>query len=726
MKKRPDKKHSRSTNNRFRSRPGVAVLILVSLGIVAYWNSFDAPFVFDDLFAITMNSQVQFGGALLPTQIWSRALLFLTFAANHSINGENVWGYHLVNLLLHLLNGLLVYLLARNIFSRTLDRKDLSDLFALLAAAFFIVHPVQTESVTYISSRSELLSTLFYVGAVVVFARTSPDRIGFLFSLIISAFFVLGIGAKETVISLPATLFLYDFIFFSGGRIREVLSRWRFYATFLVGGLALGFYLVTEKLRSSVGGAAPGNLPAYQYFLTELRVIVRYVQITFMPTGLNLAYDFRPSTSFIEPGVILSALFLVGLVGMAWWLRQKKPVIAFSIFWFFITLAPTSSLVSVLDVIYDHRLYLPMVGTCLSFPLLIEFLQRFVSSRMSLRVSVPQIGTALILTLTIGTLVRNEVWRDEIRLWSDVIAKSPAKARGYSGLAQAYFMRGQYDKAIEISRQGLQNVHDNGAGFYNNIGQFCLGLRRYDEATDAFSKAVERAATPLDRAHAYHNMAMTDLYKLNALKANDTQVRERLLGMAEEALLKSIELDNGYLPSWDSYINVSIDRGKQEILRGELQQQVRNGVDPRAYYGLGKLAFQQGNFKEAASYFKQAANQYKGEKMFLLNYALALEETGDSEGAIESYLAALSLDPLFIEANTNLALLYMEKGQYESAIQHFEQVLRNDAGNTIAHLQLARIYIKQGQRGLARNHLSAVLNVSPGNPEATALWQQTL
>ena len=725
MKKRADKKHTRSTDNRILRRPVAAVLILVSLGIAAYWNSFDGPFVFDDLATITMNSEVQFGDALLPTQVLSRALLFLTFAVNHSINGESVWGYHLVNLLLHLLNGLLVFVLARHIFSRTLDRKDLSESFALLAAAFFIAHPVQTESVTYISSRSELLSTLFYIGAVVVFARTSPARIGFLFSLMIGVFFVLGIGAKETVISLPGALFLYDFIFFSSGRFRGVLSRWRFYATFLIGGLAVGFYLITEKLRSSVGGAAPGNLPSYQYFLTELRVIVRYVRLTFLPTDLNLAYDFRPSTGFMEPAVMLSGLFLLALVGVAWWLRKQKPVITFSIFWFFITLAPTSSFVSVLDVIYDHRLYLPMVGICLSVPLAIEFVHRFISSRTSFRISVPQMGAVLIVALAIGTVVRNEVWRDDTRLWSDVIAKSPAKARGYTGLAQAYFTRGQYDKAIEISRRGLENVHENGSGFYNNIGQFLLGLRRYDEAIEAFAKAVERATTPVDRARGYHNLAITNLYKLSALK-DEPQEKNKLLGLAEEALLKSIELDSSYLPSWDSYINVTIDRGKQEILRSQLQRQVQNSQDAKAYYGLGKLAFQQSNFKEAVDDFKQAASRYKGEKMFWFNYAYALEEAGYGDAAIEKYVEALRLDPQFLEGNANLAQLYMDKGQYESAIQYFDRALRIDPTNTAVHLQLARIYIQQGQRGLARNHLTAVLNASPGNPEATALWRQTL
>src|SRR6267378_6549116 len=131
------------------------------------------------------------------------------------------------------------------------------------------------------------------------------------------------------------------------------------------------------------------------------------------------------------------------------------------------------------------------------------------------------------------------------------------------------------------------------------------------------------------------------------------------------------------------------------------------------------MAFQQGSFKEAADYFRQAATPYKGEKMFWFNYAYALEEAGDGGAAIDKYVEALRIDPQFLEGNANLAQLYMEKGQYESAIQYFDRVLRTDPTNTAVHLQLARIYIRRGQPGLARNHLTAVLNASPGNPEAT-------
>src|SRR2546426_1383983 len=710
------------------------LLILLSVGVIAYWNSFDGPFVFDDMDTIETNSEVQFGAALtrVPAALWARTLLFITFAANHAINGQNVWGYHLVNLLLHVLNGALIYVIAKHIFS-TAFRRDLSNSFATLAAIFFLVHPVQTESVTYVSSRSELLSTLFYMLALLLFVRRRPEKIDFRFALVIAAILAIAISAKETAISIPAALLVYDFVFLSGGEIRRLRSRWSFHAPFVLGGLAVAFHLALfGSLRNSIGSNV-SRLTPYSYFLTELRVIVRYLRLLVLPAGLNLSYDFRRSDRFLEPSVVFSALWLLVLLSLAWRLRQRNPVLAFSILCFFVTLAPTSSIMPIPDVIFEHRLYLPMAGICLSFPLLVEYAQSFLNARLRLRWSALTIGSALVIALMLGTILRNEVWRDEMRLWSDVIGKSPRIARGYVGLAGAYYKRGDYEKAIEISKQGLSSAKDGALTFYGNIGQFYLEHGRYDEAIEALANALEKTNTPAEKAGAYYNIAAAYLAQSSSLTPNDSRVdasqlqerKEALLAQAEETLLKSLESDRSHLQAWDSYINVSVERGRQESLRAQLRERAQE--NPRnALYGLGKLAFQEGNYSEAVRYFQQAAKFFENQKVFYFNYAYALEETGDVEGAIAEYTRALQADPLFMQARYNLGQLYLGKGLDQRAIEHFSQILRFDANNMLVHLQLARIYIRSGQMAAARNHLNAVLSVSPGNPEATALWKQTL
>src|ERR1051326_6757646 len=686
-------------------------LLLLLAGVISYWNSFDSPFVFDDFATIESNSSVQFGDQLthVPLNLWSRTLLYVTFAANFAAGGQNVWGYHLVNLLLHLLNGLLIYFLALRIWAISrfsgggpLARSPIPEqatTFALLAALFFIIHPVQTESVTYVSSRSELLSTLFYIVAVLLFIRKAPEKIGFSFCLLTAAILVLALGAKETTISLPAALLLYDFIFLSNGDIRKVVRRWPFHTPFLAGGLAAAFYLAWfGSLRCSVGTGASGISP-YSYFLTELRVVVRYVQITLIPSGLNLAYDFPLSNSFWEPRVILSSLALLGVVSWAWWLRKRQPIVSFSILWFFITLAPTSSFFPIRDVIFEHRLYLPMVGLCLSFPILIEFLFAASRRRYAPRSASPAgrlnrsaaglVSSAILVVLMAATVMRNEVWRDEVRLWSDVVAKSPDGPRGYAALTWAYTRRGDYEKALEVTKVGVTKARDNANSlenhvkFYSNLGQLYFILGRYPESVDAWSQSLKWNMPPAERARNYYNMAVAYIAVLNRLSGN---AKEKVASLAEEALMKSIESDGNFLPAWDSYANLSVDRGTQKIARQRFNQELQKNP-AKAFYGLGKIAFQERNYKEAVDYFAQADKFLHEERLFLFNYAYASLEAGNVDRAIDKYIAVTRLDPLFSQAHYNLALIYIKKHLDQPAIEHLEQVLRIDTKSTSAHLQ---------------------------------------
>src|SRR5262245_55571511 len=207
-----------------------ASLFLAVIG--AYWNTFDVPLVFDDLLTIQANSRVQFGDNLRPS-IWAtRPLLYLTFAINHALHGQRVWGYHFVNFILHFVNGILVLLIAQHLFRRFGLDDPQARAYAMAAAAFFVLHPVQTESVTYVSSRSELLSTIFYILAFLTFIKTDERKIGFLRSWVVAIPFVLGVFVKETVISLPAILLIYDYLFLSEAKFEGILRRWRFYVTF--------------------------------------------------------------------------------------------------------------------------------------------------------------------------------------------------------------------------------------------------------------------------------------------------------------------------------------------------------------------------------------------------------------------------------------------------------------------------------------------------------------
>ena len=349
-------------------------IALIGIGAAAYSNTFQVPFVFDDYLTIQRNVGVRFT-EFNWNMLSGRSVLYLTFTGNYAWTGQEVWSYHLVNLILHIANGLMVFWLALCIFRQTGLVERFARASGFFAAGFFLVHPVQTESVTYISSRSELLAGFFYLIGMLLFMKW-PYRRGFLLFLIMAIVFFLGLGSKETVITLPLAIMLYDYLFLSEARLSGLLSRWRFYAPFVVGGLGAIYYIVTVTLRQSIGGSLPGHLTPWQYLLTQTQVVCQYIYLVFWPVSLNLDYDWPASKTLLDPYVIGAILLHAGILFLAYRLCRAWPVFAFSIVWFYLTLAPTSSVVPILDVIFEHRLYLSMIGVCISFPLLIDLVSR--------------------------------------------------------------------------------------------------------------------------------------------------------------------------------------------------------------------------------------------------------------------------------------------------------------------------------------------------------------
>jgi tetratricopeptide (TPR) repeat protein len=723
-KRRPSRASAEDNPLRFK----LSILALAILGSIAYWNSFDVPLVFDDLASIQGNAALQFGESLTPALFATRPILYLTYALNYRLHGQQVWGYHLVNLVLHILNGILVLLIGIHVFRSLGVADSRAQVSAFLAAAFFLIHPVQTESVAYISSRSELLSTLFYCLAILLFVTREERRIGFTWSLVIAIPFFFGLLSKETVISLPAALLLYDFLFFSKSDWRAVYRRWPFYVTFAAGAIVAIYFFMTTVLAGSIGAGA-GRLSPWHYFLTELRVIVTYVRVLLVPVGLNLDHDFRPSTSLLDPSVIGSAILLVALVGLAWRLRRSQPVVSFSIFWFFITLSPTSSFVPILDTAFEHRLYLPLVGLSLTFPVLVDYIARL--ARPKLRVGVAPVCAAVLVVLVVATILRNDVWGEETRLWSDVITKSPHKARPYNNLAMAYFKRGQYDRALETASLGFQNVDDSSArrSFRQLMGQLYLQLHEYEQALAAF-RDTAMTEDKGQASIAYNNVGVTYTDMAKALEQKRSQMsperysteRQALLKEGAEAFRTSAALDKNMLFAFDSYINVMSDGGRVPELAESLRAQDKS--DYRTAYGLGKLAFLSGDFAGAVEHFEDAVRLDGSQKLIFFNYAYALNQLKRRDEAIQKYLEAIHLDPLLTPAHQNVALLFMQKNDFPQAIAHFQIVLRFDPNHVSAHLNLAKVYIQLGNRAAAREHLSKVLSIAPAQEEATSLWQQ--
>ena len=713
--------------------------------LTAYWNSFNAPFVFDDLATIQRNAQVQFG-EFGWNLISPRSVLYKTFTFNYLLAGQEVWSYHLVNFILHFLNGLLIFVIAMRIF-RSLrpspgalpEGEGISRMYAGLAAAFFLVHPLQTESVTYISSRSELLSTFFYLIGFLTFVLWPKNRVGFYCSLAVGAAYFFGLGSKEPVVTLPAAIFLYDYLFLSHAEFRPVFSRWRFYLIYLVGASAAVVYLLI-RLKGTVGG-----MSSWQYFLTETRVLVRYIQLIFFPVGLNLDYDFKLSSSVFEPAVLGSIALLATVLFSGWWLRRKAPVFAFSIFWFFITISPTSSVVPIVDVIFEHRLYLPLVGVAFSFPFLVDFLY----ARLRRRVSKPSVvftsSSVILMALLAGTVMRNYVWSDEVRLFTDVVAKSPHKERPYNNLAWAHFKRAEYDRAIAMLQQAFDRMPNNTAELSDTLGNMYLKAGQYDKAIALFQKTTHSFKHDA-LAFAYNNLGVAYLYEWTDLQNHRSGMsneefeakKEEILRPAADAFSKGLEVEPDMTSTLDSYINVMCYRGKgSEIEKVALEKLTSNrNFDLKrlnekgkvelfsALYTIGKVAFNNGDYVKANTYFEHAEQVKDDVRIVYFNHGYALTMLKQDERAAGKYIEAIRIDPIFIEAHYNLGLIYVRRKEYAKAVEAFTEVLRLDPKQVSSNLNLASIYMAEGQKDRARRHLSTVLAVAPDNQQAAAMLRQ--
>src|ERR1051326_3555143 len=661
----------------------------------AYWNSFCGPFVFDDLQTIQRNASVRFGD--MGWAFYPRALLFKTFSWNSLWSGQEVWSYHVVNFVLHFLNGLLVFLIADRILRPTGQDSRRSSIYAALAAALFLLHPIQTESVTYISSRSELLSTFFYLVGFLVFILWPVNDIGLVCGAVVGLVYVLGMGAKETAITLPAAIFLYDFIFLSSGSWRRLLLRWRFYSLYIAGVFATSDYLLTVGLKDAIGSHVPGNLAPWHYFLTETRVLVRYIQLIFLPLDLNLDYDFRPSLTVFDPVVLMSVAILLGLAVLAYRLRRSGPVFAFSIFWFFLTLAPTSSIAPITDVIFEHRMYLPLAGLAISFPLLMEKFSRRVYLYCC----------CILVALLIGTVARNYVWGDEVRLFTDVVAKSPLKKRPYNALAFAYYKRGDYDHAVTVLEQGQKKIPDSAADLGHVLATMYLKQGQYDKAIALFQKELQVTSGP-QLAETYNSLGMAYLYAWIDLQNRHNEMtaaefdskKEQVLTPAADAFLKSLQIAPDTPATLDEYINTMYWLGKGGELESSAFGRLKTNPKPQKVqqfsdlYTIGEVAFNNGDYAKADNYFEEAEKINKDVKILYFNHGYALTKLKQDERAIEKYIQAIRIEPIFIEAHHNLGLIYMRRNQYDKAIESFTAVLRLEPKHARAHLtQIGRAHV---------------------------------
>jgi Flp pilus assembly protein TadD len=519
--------------------------ILVAVGFAVYWNSLPAPFTFDDDHAIVINEQIRHLSTSLSrteqgSPLAGRPLVSLTFALNYAVGELNVRGYRLVNVAIHVLNAFLLFaLVARTYGVRAPDGKDRS-LVAFAIALIWMVHPLVTEPVDYVSQRTELMMATFFL-LTLYFGERRP-------ALSVSCC-ALGMACKETMVVAPIVALLYDRAF-TFGTFREAWRRRSGYYGALGATWLVLLALLWSSPRGDSAGFAGASVSPWTYLLNQSHMIVRYLRLALWPRGLVLDYGEPASVTFsaVAPYVIVVAALLAGA---AVELVRNSPI-GFLGAWFFLTLAPTSSIVPIsTEVGAERRMYLPLMAIVASIvvPVARTFMVR--ASRNAARTFMVRasrnaartfmvrasknanaegsrygygIHVALIFIaglLSLLTYQRNMEYRSGLTLWQTVLDRWPPHARAHRNLAAELKLAHRPDEEIQHLRVAvnelpeLRNVlglellalgrnaeaadalriyvrdYPRDADAWSNLGNALAALRRNEDALDAFKRAVE-------------------------------------------------------------------------------------------------------------------------------------------------------------------------------------------------------------------------------------------
>jgi tetratricopeptide (TPR) repeat protein len=646
--------------------PIVHMSLIILLGLLAYSNTFHASFVFDDTNNIVENylikdisnipsSFINIGDA----PISARPLTAATFALNYYLGGLNTTGYHIVNLLLHVANGILLYFLIM-ITAGYLDHTDKkkTGLVALFSSLIFIVHPVQTESVTYIVSRSVLLSTFFFLLGIILFTKAvgteGKRKILYITALFITS--LLGIASREEFFIFPVMLILYDLYFISKQDIKEVLRNYKIHLL-VISTLGYVLYIVLSHNYGEHAGFGVKSFTPLEYLMTQFNVHWTYIRLLFLPISQNLDYDYPIAKTLFELPTFISFIGYTGLWGTGIYLYRKKPVISFCILWFVIALFPTSGFMPIIDVIFEHRLYLPSMGAFIALTSAV-FLSTYRNSYSLIRMVFIPLLTSIVIVFAIATYTRNVVWQDDLSLWQDTMKKSPEKARPYFGLGVAY----------------------------NNLGNIHSDERNLDLALQMYQTALNLKP---DYAEAYYNIG-------------NIHSDGRNLDLALQMYQTALNLKPDYA---EAYYNIGTVYEKQGRLDDAMNSYIRAvSINPdmsKSYHNIGYLKYKNGNYEEAIQYFKKAVKKDSRYGRAFNMLGLSYTETEQYDLALENFDKAIALEPGLHLAHNNKGIVHAMKEEYQNAIIEFSNAVQINPSYVEGYDNRGMAYLKINQKELA-------------------------
>jgi len=616
---------------------------LFVLAVLLYANTLSAPFQMDDIPDIVRNHSIKHLGDI--ESIWQfshpRLINTLSFAVNYHFFGLNVTVFHLTNILLHLFNVMLVFHFANLLMTLSFKGGEIQQArrveVAFGAALLFLVHPLQTSAVSYLIQRAAVLTTTFYLLAMISYVRyRQSQKMRYYLCMFVSI--LLAMYTKQIAFMLPFAILLIEFCLL---RPSPHMKQNNLMLVPIV--LMLMIIPAKQGLRFAPGMIEHAlrmtdyaeSVSRYHYFLTQFHVIVTYLRLSVLPIFQNFDYDYPIYKHFWEASTLLSLSLLLGLITLAIYLWRKQPFISFGILFFFIGMIPESSFFPLEDVIEEYRMYLPLVGLSIAGSVA---LHRRIPHQRSWRVSLAVIA----LSFSFLTLARNDLWSDPVRFMKDVVKKSPRKSRPHNNLGILYLRHDRLDQAENEFKQAII-LNPNYAPGYQNLGNVLFSRGEYEGAKQMFEKTIS-LKTKLAEPHLY----LGHLYR-----------NEGDLDKAEAYYHDAILYNSHLVSPYNGLVKVWLMRGNLERAHQMAQEAVYINPDSAvAHYLLGNIYY----------YTRQL------------------------HAAEKSFERAIALNPKLKSARNNMGIIQFELGMYDQSRRHFENALAIDPQFGDAHFNLANAY----------------------------------
>lgn len=631
-------------------RKKVFGLITLSIIIlVIYSNTFHASWHFDDIPNIVQSRDLhltEFSWENIKKTFFSRPrvggvyrpVACFTFALNYYFGRDNVFGYHIVNLSIHILTAYFLFLFIYHTLRlpSLKEGKGIDAYFvALLSAAFWAINPIHTQAVTYIVQRMASMAGMFYIMSMYFYLkgrRANQSWTRIIFFLLCGVSALLAYGSKQNAIMLPASLFLYDFLLIQGISRRTTKKN---LAIFLFGALviiSIGFvYFALSETKLSwyfnLYHTRPFTL--WERLMTETRIIIFYISLIFYPmsTRLSLDHNIVVSKSLYDPfTTILAVILILGIVISAVFISKRRPLISFCIFFFFINHIVESSILP-LELIFEHRNYIPSMFLFVPIVIgLFHAISYFSHKRSMMQVVV----TISIILIMIGeghsTFMRNFTWKSEETLWIDVVEKYPQSFRGNHNLAKYYFEHKQEEKAIDGYKKALEMepIHSIDE---KSMTALNLGIIYYNRGELEKAKSYYLQALTIDPCTkgANNNLAV--------LLSTTARDQEKVFNL----LKKAIECGRQSTQEQSNMGLLFIKAGRLDAGIAYLKKALE--MDPKntdALEGLGYAYMKKGLLGKASTYFRKAFNQTPRNIRALLYLAELYTIGGHTEKAQES------------------------------------------------------------------------------------------